>query len=262
MSDQPRREYQPSALPLGGLLLVAVGVLLLLQTIGVVPWGLWLELWRFWPVLLVVAGGLILLGGRAPLVATLAALALLIASVGGAYALADRASFPTVTEISLAEPLNNLESAEVHLAFSAGDLRVGALPPGSVDLARGELRTPGREASAVLERRNGEGQLTISSGAAGGLGWLGGGGGAQWDLALSRDVPLALDVDGGAASMELDLRHLRVERLDLDVGAADGERFSRPADSGGELRRSIWGTPPAFTQGPGIEAQYRAPGKS
>jgi hypothetical protein len=57
MSDQPRREYQPGALPLGGLLLVAVGVLLLLQTIGVVPWGLWLELWRFWPVLLVVAGG-------------------------------------------------------------------------------------------------------------------------------------------------------------------------------------------------------------
>jgi hypothetical protein len=152
-------------------------------------------------------------------VAGLLTIGLLAASVGGAYVLADRAAFPTVTEISLADPLDNLESAKVHLIFGAGDLWVDALPPGSAELARGELRTPGREAAAVLERRNGQGQLTISSGAAGGLGWLGGGG-AKWGLALYRDVPLALDVDGGAANVRITVPQAGETEVVVNAGAA------------------------------------------
>lgn len=39
-----------------GILLIAMGVTFFLNTAGVVDWGVWAELWRFWPVLLIVAG--------------------------------------------------------------------------------------------------------------------------------------------------------------------------------------------------------------
>lgn len=37
----------------GGVVLVAIGVLLLLQNFGIFVWG---SLWKFWPVILVAVG--------------------------------------------------------------------------------------------------------------------------------------------------------------------------------------------------------------
>jgi len=47
--------------PFWGILLLFLGVVFLLQTLDIIPWGLWSTLWRFWPVLLIVAGGNMLL---------------------------------------------------------------------------------------------------------------------------------------------------------------------------------------------------------
>jgi len=38
------------------LVLVAAGVLLLLNTLGVLPWESWSEVGRFWPVLVIAVG--------------------------------------------------------------------------------------------------------------------------------------------------------------------------------------------------------------
>ena len=44
------------SVPVSALVLVALGVLLLLQTTGVVSWGVWFNLWPFWPVLIIAFG--------------------------------------------------------------------------------------------------------------------------------------------------------------------------------------------------------------
>lgn len=49
----------------GPLFLIAAGVLLLLNTTGVLPWSVWNILWRFWPVLLIAWGAAMILDGRA-----------------------------------------------------------------------------------------------------------------------------------------------------------------------------------------------------
>lgn len=49
---QPRR----NDIPTGGIFLVFIGTVLLLQSLDVLPWALWNTLWRFWPVLLITAG--------------------------------------------------------------------------------------------------------------------------------------------------------------------------------------------------------------
>ena len=50
-------------IPVFALLLVLVGGVLLLQNLGVIPWELWLELWRLWPVLIIAFGLNLIVGG-------------------------------------------------------------------------------------------------------------------------------------------------------------------------------------------------------
>jgi len=52
-----RREPRISLAPFvwGGLFLFC-GIVLLLQVSGVLPWGLWGTLWKFWPVLIIIVG--------------------------------------------------------------------------------------------------------------------------------------------------------------------------------------------------------------
>ena len=47
--------------PVWGIFLLFLGVVFLLQTTGILCWGLWGTLWRFWPALIIVTGFGILL---------------------------------------------------------------------------------------------------------------------------------------------------------------------------------------------------------
>lgn len=40
----------------GAIFLVSIGILFLLNTTNIVPWGIWLQIFRFWPILLILAG--------------------------------------------------------------------------------------------------------------------------------------------------------------------------------------------------------------
>ncbi len=60
MSSERRR----GGIPVGGILLIFIGAVLLLQTLGVLPWSLWFTLWWFWPVILIIAGLLIIFALR------------------------------------------------------------------------------------------------------------------------------------------------------------------------------------------------------
>ncbi len=54
MSEQRRqREHY---IPIWGIFLLFLGIVFLLQSLNTLPWGLWGTLWRFWPVLIIIAG--------------------------------------------------------------------------------------------------------------------------------------------------------------------------------------------------------------
>ena len=74
MGDRKQKDF------VGPIILIVLGVLLLLNTTGVVPWEAWESLWRFWPVLLILWGVGIIFGRPSPIgrVIVLALLALFI----------------------------------------------------------------------------------------------------------------------------------------------------------------------------------------
>jgi len=68
--------------PIWGIFLVFLGVVFLLQTLNVLPWGLWVTLWQFWPVLIIITGLDILLRRHNVWLVSLLVLAVLGAGLG------------------------------------------------------------------------------------------------------------------------------------------------------------------------------------
>lgn len=69
-----------------GIFLIFAGFILLLNTIGSLPWQIWDELWKFWP-LLIVLGGINIVLGKNPL-SRLIMLVLTISIIGLAFLIA------------------------------------------------------------------------------------------------------------------------------------------------------------------------------
>jgi len=196
-------------------LLIVIGLVLLLQNLGILPDGLWANLWRFWPVLLIAIGANLILGPRLRLVASLVTIALFLGAVGGAAAL----SLSDLSELtsSLVQPLGDLRSAEVTIAFGAGSLELDSLPGASPNLIEGTFIGRG-VSTTMLTSSGGAADLRVAMEKGP---WAWGSSSAEWVLSLSPRLPLTLRLDGGAANASLDLRELQVTDLALNLGAAD-----------------------------------------
>jgi hypothetical protein len=201
------------------LFLVAIGIVLLLQTLGVLAWDLWATLWKFWPVFLVLLGlGLVL--RRAPRwMMPVLTVALLGGAIGVAIAIHGTVAGGQTYSGTFSEPLGITEKARVEMDFSAGTLLVGALPASSDMLVEGEFEGASREVRKTVRRTGSETTVTLSRDWEVAV-WPGSPK-EEWDVRMARGVPLDLDVDSGASEADMDLTDLDVYRFKLNVGAAD-----------------------------------------
>lgn len=56
INEEVRHQRRERHGGLGAVLLITVGIILLLNNLEVLPWSIWENLWKFWPVLLILAG--------------------------------------------------------------------------------------------------------------------------------------------------------------------------------------------------------------
>lgn len=214
------RKERTVVAPVWGIFLTFLGVILLLQTLNVLPWELWQTLWQFWPVLIIIIGvGILLRHWNAWLVSLLVIL-LLGASLGTAIWQYSANPGIAVTTKNYLVPLDSLQSANVRVNFAAGTLNIGSLPVGAANLV-----------DAEYEVRNGEPSMKTSFTSLDGQGSVGldtsrmtpafwNKGGVIWKANFARGVPLTLDIKADATSTHVDLSGLKVTgfRLDADVG--------------------------------------------
>ncbi len=113
----------------------------------------------------------------------------------------------------------------VHVRYGAGELRIN--PGNGSELYRLGLRYDSRVFDPVAEYRNGRLEVGVEGRGRGVK--LRNTAAGNMDLALSRDVPMELDLDFGAVEAKLELGGLRISRLDIETGASDTELlFSDP----------------------------------
>ena len=269
MSGDASTKYRRPGFSLFGLLLVAFGALLLLTVTGVAGLGVWFELARYWPALLILIGIKLILAPRAPLVGLGAVSLVLVATVAAAWIPLSVEQTDDAPRITYVTPLENTETLKLGMGFTSG--RVTLRSDASADrLFAADFN--GRPAEVIHDHSgrfskiylstepfsirysdgNTDGHSIDADGAKhplppyrsipgsfyfGGLevccsgtpypsdGYVGEGsfnlgGLADWDLLISPDVVLDLEIKAGAADLDLDLTNLNVRLLVVGAGAS------------------------------------------
>ncbi|MGC9529199.1 MAG: LiaF transmembrane domain-containing protein [Candidatus Bipolaricaulaceae bacterium] len=200
------------------LLLVALGMVLLLNNLGIVGCEVWSQLWRLWPVLLIAAGVDLILG-RSSLRWWLGAAILLVVLGGATLAVLD-VSLPGERR-EVEQGLEGASTAQVGLGCRACTLTLTAGPDRTV-LAAGQVELGWNDdLRQSFDVRDGVAHLVVQAERKHPVPSVGAGSGRNWRLALAPDVPLSLTVRAGMGDAELDLRGLALERLELESGLGE-----------------------------------------
>ncbi len=203
------------------ILLIGAGVVLLLANMNVIPLPSLAFLFRLWPVILIVAGLDILIGRRVPWVSGLIALV----AVAGLVVLAilaptlGWANNPQARTGQFSEPVGAAESARVTLDLSQAPTKIHSLGDSS-NLIDADLVYMGE----IVFNAQGTQEKTVSLRQASGFdfNWdnpFSLSPEVRWDIGLTPDIPLALEVDGASGEAEIDLSDLELAGLVLDMGS-------------------------------------------
>ena len=200
------------------LLLIGLGALLLLQTLGLLPPSLWLALVQLWPVLLILLGLDLLIGTRSPRTPALLLGAGLVLVAASLTLAAVRASqLPPGGGETLIQIPQGATRFTARIDFHAGALRLGALGPSQHLLEGSAQDGPGESVRQEYTVTAGEGHLLLEQHANALLApfLAGRPATAQWELRLSQSLPLALEVNSDAGAVTLDLTGLQLTNLDV-----------------------------------------------
>jgi hypothetical protein len=119
--------------------------------------------------------------------------------------------------------LDGAKEAFIQIEHGAGRLEITGPVKGS------ELLSGNFSHMELHTKRTGD-QLKVSLHSEASLGWLTGGN-HEWTFGLSPNLPLQIEIDGGASDNVLDLRKLNVKRLDIDTGASS-TKVTLPENAG------------------------------
>ena len=169
----------------------------------------------FWGVMLVVLGGLFLLEQQ-KLVKDVWGLAVPLGLIlAGALALVHRPSDNDAADGGFEVPLQNAARVDIDLDHGAGSVKI--------DGSAGEGQAMRGNNGAGLEKKidHGANGLAIQLHAGPSfLPFLGPESG-EWHFGLTPNAPITINLDAGAANLDLDLANLKVSFLKLQIGAAN-----------------------------------------
>jgi Cell wall-active antibiotics response 4TMS YvqF/Domain of unknown function (DUF5668) len=219
LTERPERPPRHGGL-VGPAVLVALGVVFLLNNLGYLGWGVWETLLRLWPVLLIAIGLDLLIGRRSILGSALVVL-LVLAALGaaiwwtGLWLPAGMA----ITSETISQPLGAARRADIDIGMGVGTLHLGPLAE-SDNLIEGMIaRSSAEQVLRDFSMDGDSATFKLHSRSA----WVfpfreRRGERVEWSLLLNRAIPLRLHIDTGAGQATLDLARLQVADLDVNTG--------------------------------------------
>ena len=207
------------SIPVWGIFLLFLGVIFLLQTLNILPWGLWGTLWRFWPALIIAIGLGILLRRYNPWLISALILLLFGACLGIATWQYEASTPVGETAESYSVPLNSLASARIEIDFTAGSLAISSLQSGSSNFAEvaSEVRNGDGGIRANFHRQNSEGKLYLSTEHVERQFWDE----LSSEVRIAKDIPLAIEVKSAVGNLDFDFSELEVTELRMDIDAGN-----------------------------------------
>lgn len=201
----------------GGLFMLA-GLLLLLANLGVVSvaWG---EIWKLWPLIIIIFGlsVLSLKGWVAGVVYGLSAVLILgLAWVALTGNLQSSHSGVVSDQFSVSRANDEVKSLGVNIKSGASSLEVASHSDDAMVSGTIESRLSDLKHESVVE---GDKQ-TISLSQERNWRWLTPGSFNKLDVFLNQQIPTRLNIDAGASSIDADLSDVMLESVSVDSGAS------------------------------------------
>jgi hypothetical protein len=211
-----------------GLNTIAIGLILLANTLGYLPWSVWWNILSLWPLLLVAAGldilgksfewqwmravsGAVVLGGLA-----FGALAMPAtgATIPGVWSIGSTQGAPFEQNLPRTSD-SSAPTATLSISEGASDLTISRAQPGLLASMSGRSPLPVPRMTWV--RRDGAGTAIDISRPAGTGPVVGG---STMQVGMDSATRWDLAVSAGASNVKADLRDIAVEKLHLSTGAA------------------------------------------
>ncbi len=221
---------------------ISLGVVLLLNNLGMLSWGVWGVLLRFWPVILIAVGIELIAGKRSWWGSALAAL-LIIGTTAGAIwwtGLNGTIGQP-LTSDQVTQSLEDASRARVVISPATGNIVVyglqdsGLMIDGTIDLNAGE------NIQRDFHLEEGTAVFTLQSMGVGTVPSFGAWEEPQeWNLGITTRVPVNLAVRLGAGQSDINLTGMRLS--DLEINTAVGRTtVTLPAEGNfsGEVEGAI-----------------------
>ena len=234
-----------------GLLLVALGAVLLLNTTGALPFSIWPELFSYWPILLVLVGVKIILAPRAPLISAGLIVLAVAGTVTAAYFSIPEHEYDEPARVTYVEPLADTEILHLGMGFVGGSVEMTSDSGDATYPSRLLAADFGNRPARVIRDRSGRlTELYLSTSTDGPVVKFSRDDGyardvpesesevsfsmsglVDWRLMVSPNVAIELEINAGAADLDLDLQDLNVRKLTVGAGASY-IRILLPIDAG------------------------------
>lgn len=204
-----------------GIIIVLAGLLLLAGNLGLIPTGFWQQLWRFWPIVLIILGAGFIFGKEKRSGWFLASVVILMLFLAGSfiwwgYNLPQQ----TATEKIISENIySDVAKLEVDINYGAADLILKETTDNKAII--GTINTFG-EPNVTREVKNGTEKIVVNQLKEGPRLWGSANGKNSLDLKIIDRVPLDLIVNTGASKFDLDLEKIKLNKLDINCGASSG----------------------------------------
>jgi hypothetical protein len=223
---------------INGILVIVIGIVLLMNTTGYLPWSVWDALIQYWPLIVIGLGVQIAFSKwRIPGIALALILALVLSVM---YPFPSSAGWPTMMwfpkQGGSDAPLQGSKQIEIPLDPGVSKLDVRLVAPSLDVQTRGDtgLSVPESEYAIMghlawdrhepsvetIARHDGSTvQTTIASPVRDGTN----AGKQEWDLRFHPSLTIGIKVTAGAADLRFDLVSSYVESFDVSAGVADVE---------------------------------------
>jgi len=209
------------------LMLIGTGVILLLYQFDLLRMNPWTLLWRYWPMILILVGIDILFGRRSVfgsilsvlfVFAGLTAIVTLFLGVQDGDSWASRLDRPELKRQTIEYALGSVREAQVVLDLGSWRTRVTALLDSS-NLIEGDIESYGQlRFDAAAQGRRATVELSERSSSSGRWLWFDTRD-PQWEIELSPDVLLDLELDCGSGPGSFDLEGLQLRNLQVEGGS-------------------------------------------
>jgi hypothetical protein len=203
----------------GATVMIVLGIVFLLSNLGYLDLNVWATIFRLWPILLVAIGFDVLIGRRS-LIASLIGLVVILAILAGALWISGVGigRGRSVSGMEVSQVLEDVSRANLQISPAAGELNVHALSD-SANLVAGQVPdVSGRTVREDYSVSGGTASYRLTNSGVEVVGWPGSNAEWLWDLGLTTQIPLDLDVEMGVGSMRLDLTELQLDDLSVSMG--------------------------------------------